>query len=48
MPKFEVTYEVEGKTDSKIIEAPDPVQAAKIFMEQNKKEGAIVLCVVRQ
>lgn len=48
MPLYEVTYEEVGEMKSEVIEAPGPVEAGRLFVEQNRDRQVIVVCVVRQ
>ena len=48
MPLYEVTYEEAGEMKSDVIEAPGPVQAGALFVEQNPDRQVSVVCVVRQ
>lgn len=48
MPLYEVTYEEAGEMKSEVIEAPGPVEAGRLFVEQNRDRQVSVVCVVRQ
>lgn len=48
MSLYEVTYEEAGEMKSDLIEAPGPVEASNLFMEQNRDRQVSVVCVVRQ
>lgn len=48
MPLYEVTYEEAGEMKSEVIEAPGPVEAASLFVEENRDRQVSVVCVVRQ
>ena len=48
MPLYEVTYEEAGEMKSEVIEAPGPVEATRLFVEQNRDRQVSVVCVVLQ
>ena len=48
MPLYEVTYEEAGEMKSEVIEAPGPVEATRLFVEQNSDRQVSVVCVVLQ
>ena len=48
MPLYEVTYEEAGEMKSEVIEAPGPVEASRLFREQNRDRQIIIVCVVLQ
>jgi hypothetical protein len=48
MQTYQVTYDVGGDIRSALIEASGPVEATRLFLEQNRSEYPVVLCVVRQ
>lgn len=48
MPLYEVTYEEAGEMKSEVIEAPGPVEATRLFREQNRDRQVSVVCVVLQ
>ncbi len=48
MPRFEVAYTVDDDLRTELVEAADPVDAARLFKERNQDEKALILCVVRQ
>lgn len=48
MPLYEVTYEEAGEMKSEVIEAPGPVEATRLFREQNIDRPVIIVCVVLQ
>ena len=48
MSLYEVTYEEAGEMKSEVIEAPGPVEATRLFHEENGHRQVIVVCVVMQ
>lgn len=48
MALYEVTYEEAGEMKSEVVEAPGPVQAGNLFLEENRDRQVSVVCVVRQ
>lgn len=48
MPLYEVTYEEKDAMHSEMIEAETPIEATRLFMEQNRHRQVVILCVVRQ
>lgn len=48
MAIYEVTFEEQNEMKSELIEASGPVEATRLFQEQNRARNVIVVCVVRQ
>lgn len=48
MHTYQVTYDVAGDIRSTLVEATGPVEATRLFLEQNREGNPVVLCVVRQ
>lgn len=48
MHTYQVTYDVGGDIRSTLIEATGPVEATRLFLEQNREGNPVVLCVVLQ